>query len=140
LRVANKALIGIVPRSQAIGIGVELRKHGIKFAHSRNRRSIRHIGALIAGGLQLSGADNSFFKRSQFILIHRGSVGGIAADERRVGNGNALLLKSTPGVLKAASNSRIPLRKCAARNKEQRTRQRYACKSLSCFHTDSVDL
>src|SRR5580692_2214459 len=137
--MANKALIGIVPCTQTIGIGVRLREHGIEFAHSRDRRSIRHVGALITRGLELPGANNSFFKRCQLVLIYCGSIGGVTADQWRVRNGNALLLQSTPGVLKAAANPWISLCECAARNDQPRTHRRQASKFLNCFHTDSVD-
>src|SRR5579864_7102202 len=37
LRVAGKALIRIVPRSQSVGIGVELGEHRIEFAQTSDR-------------------------------------------------------------------------------------------------------
>jgi hypothetical protein len=48
LSVARETLVGVVPRSQAIGIGVKLRKHGIELAQSRDRRTIGNIGAVVA--------------------------------------------------------------------------------------------
>src|SRR6202035_2508231 len=56
LRVAGKALIGVVARAQTAGIGVELGERGVEFAQTDDRRAIGYIGTGIAGGFELAGA------------------------------------------------------------------------------------
>src|SRR4249920_1645194 len=62
LCMAGKALIRIVPGSQAVGVGVELGKYRIEFSQSCNGRTIGHIGAVVASGLQLASAQDAFEK------------------------------------------------------------------------------
>src|SRR5262245_43554208 len=46
--MTDEALISVVPRAQSVGIGARLGKHRIQFAG--NRRAIRYVGAVVAGG------------------------------------------------------------------------------------------
>src|SRR5260370_27973794 len=55
LRVAGKALIGVVPRAQTVGIGVELGEHRVEFAQTGDRLAVRHIGTGVEVGLELAG-------------------------------------------------------------------------------------
>ena len=80
LCMAGKALIGIVPRSQAVGVGMELGKHRIEFSQSCNGRAIGHIGAVVASGLQLSSAQDAFEKGCEFIVVDGGVGGWVGAD------------------------------------------------------------
>src|SRR5258708_39554690 len=61
MSVAHKALIGIMPGAQPVGIGANLGENGIQFAG--NRGTIRYIRTVIASGFQLARTQNPFFKR-----------------------------------------------------------------------------
>src|SRR5215470_4185092 len=58
--MTNEALVGIVARAKSVRVGAYLREHGIEL--TRNRRAIRYVGAGVAGGFQLPGAQDAFFK------------------------------------------------------------------------------
>src|SRR5215831_8751174 len=92
LSMAGEALIGVVAGAQSIGIGVQLREGRIELAEARDRRALRHIGTNVTGGLQLPGAQHAFQERSQLIGIDRCSRRRILADDRRMWNGDAVLL------------------------------------------------
>lgn len=84
LRVTQQALIGVVPGTEPIGIGVKLRECRIDFAESDHERAILDVGACVAGRLQLSGAQDPLLEGSQFIDLNRGAVGGIPAYDGRL--------------------------------------------------------
>src|SRR5713101_4879596 len=48
LGMAQEALVGIVARAQAVGIGVELREYRIELAQAHDWRAVRYIRARIA--------------------------------------------------------------------------------------------
>jgi len=48
--MTDEALIGVMPRAQSVGICSNLGKHRIQFAG--NRRTIRYVGAVVAGGFE----------------------------------------------------------------------------------------
>ena len=73
LGMTQKALVGIVPRAEAIGIGVELGEEGVQLSLAYYRRSHRHIGAGVAGRFQLSRSVDPLQKGCQFIGVDRGT-------------------------------------------------------------------
>jgi len=90
LCITDEALIGIVPRPVAIGIGADLRKQRIQL--SRKGRTIRDVITAVAGGLQLSGARNAFLKRLALTLVDGCACGRVRTDQRRMRDWNPLLL------------------------------------------------
>src|SRR5258707_14954797 len=115
--MANKALVGIVARAQAVGIGMELREYRIELAQADNRRAIRHICARIACRFQLAGAIDTFVEGRELIGRNGGAGGWVRADDRRMWNRNTPILKVAGGILQAASHSGICLRE-GGRRKE----------------------
>src|SRR5262249_30713329 len=69
LGVTQKALLGVVPGSKAVGIGVELWKGRIEFAHAHNQASVREIGACIAGRLQLPRSEDALGEGNLFVFV-----------------------------------------------------------------------
>src|SRR5215468_7886970 len=94
--MTDEALIGVMPRAQSVGIGASLGKHRIQFAG--NRRTIRYIGAFVASGFQLAGAQNPFFERCALVVVNRRACIWVRADQRRMWNWNSSLLQSSSRV------------------------------------------
>src|SRR5713101_140517 len=92
LRVAGKALIGVVPRAQAVGIGVELGEHRVELAQTSDRRTVGHVGTGVAGGLELAGAQDTLDEGCQLVVVDCGARGWVRADQRWMRDWNSLLL------------------------------------------------
>src|ERR1700756_2880379 len=105
--MAGETLIRVVPRAQAVGIRVKLRKHRVEFPHPDHRRTIGNIGAIVAGGLKLARTQNPLEERFQLVLVDCFASCWISADHRWMWNRNSLLLQSTTRVLNATPYSGI---------------------------------
>ena len=123
LRVACETLIGIVPRAQSVRIGRELRKQRIKLAAIGDRRSVRHRGAIIAGRLELSCAQDTFTKRRKLVGADGRAGRWMWADHRGLRNLDAAKLQHAGGVLITAPDARILLGERLGREKVQRDKQ-----------------
>jgi hypothetical protein len=90
-------------------------EHRVELAGARDRRPIGEIRALVAGRLELTGAQDPLLE--QFLLIVGGRRIGrrMRLDERRMRDRNSILLKSSRGVLEAAPNSGVFL--CEGRHR-----------------------
>jgi hypothetical protein len=115
LGVAQEALVGVVTRAEAVGVGMELRKYGIELAHSRDRRAVRHVGAGIAGRFQLPRAFDAFEKRRLLIGIDGSAGRRMRADQRRMWNLDAAVLQVARGIVQSAAHARIMLRESGCR-------------------------
>src|SRR5262249_25525585 len=67
LGMAQQALVGIVPGTEAIGVGVELREYRIELAEPGDGRTLRYIRASVARRLQLAGANDSFVEGRKLV-------------------------------------------------------------------------
>src|SRR6266853_3062747 len=107
--MANEALVGIVTRAEAVGIGVELRENRVKLAQPHDWRTLRYIRAGVARRLQLAGAVDAFVEGRQLIGRDGGAGRWVRADNRRMRNLTTPILKVTGGVLLTASHPRVLL-------------------------------
>ncbi|HEY4847426.1 MAG TPA: hypothetical protein VIH87_06420 [Methylocella sp.] len=80
LSMAQEALVRIVPGAKAVRIRVELREQRIKLAQADNRTAIGHVGACVACGFQLPGAEDAFHERDLFVDLNRGPGPRVGAD------------------------------------------------------------
>jgi hypothetical protein len=108
--MAQQALVGIVPGTQAIGVGMELREYRIELAQAHDGRTRRHIRAGVAGRFQLAGAIDAFVKQRQLVGRYGGAGRRVRADNRRMRDLDAPILKIAGGVLRAAADAGICLR------------------------------
>ncbi len=121
-------MIGIVPRPQAVGIRVELGKHRVEFAQAHDRRAVGYIGAVVASGLQLAGAQDPFKKDASSLSLMVSARGRVRADERWMRDWNSLLLQSASRILDPASHAGIFLTEHPVGKDQQRARD---CKSFA---------
>src|SRR5579871_5248714 len=105
--MAGETLIRVVPRAQAVGIRVKLRKHRVEFPHPVHRRTVGDIGTIVAGGLKLTRTQDPLKERFQLVLVNWIACRRILADHRRMWNRNSLLLQSATRVLNATTYSGI---------------------------------
>src|SRR5215470_3449628 len=96
--MAQEALVGVVPRTQAIGVGMELREYRIELAQAHDGRTRRHNRAGVARRFQLAGATDSLVKQRQFVRRNGSTGGRIWTDNRRARDRDAPELKLASGV------------------------------------------
>src|SRR5258708_4104621 len=108
--MANEALVGIVARTETVGIGVELRENRVKLAQPHDRRTLRYIRAGVARRLQLAGAVDAFIEGRELIGRNGGAGRWVRADDRRMRNRDTPILKVAGGVLRTAADAGISLR------------------------------
>jgi len=97
--MANEALVGIVTRAEAVGIGVELRENRVKLAQPHDWRTLRYIRAGVARRLQLAGAVDAFIEGRQLIGRNGGAGRWVRADDRRMRNRDTSILQIACGIL-----------------------------------------
>src|SRR5215813_10380379 len=85
-----EALVGIMSCAQPIRIGVDLWEHRIQFTW--NGGAVCHVGAPIAGRLQLTCAINSLHERRSLVIVHRRAGRGVWTYQRWMGDRNSPLL------------------------------------------------
>src|SRR5215813_11420334 len=103
--MTDEALISVMPRAQPVGIGASLGKHRIQLAG--NRRTFQYVGAGVASGFQLAGAQNPFFERCALVVANRHARLRVRAYQRRMWNRNSSLLQPSPSVSEPPSHPRV---------------------------------
>src|SRR5215510_11838715 len=96
--MTDEALISVMPRAQPVGIGSSLGKHRIQLAG--DRRTFRYVGACVASGFQLAGAQNPFFERCALVVANSRACLRVRAYQGRMWNWNSSLLQSSPSISK----------------------------------------
>jgi hypothetical protein len=113
--VTCKTLIGIVTRTQSVGIGGELREQRVEFFQAVDwifhcGRAVGHHRAIVTGRFKLSGAQNAFDERSFLVVGDFGAGRRMIADEWWRRNLDALGLKPAARVLQSAAHTWVSLR------------------------------
>src|SRR5512133_1828097 len=73
LRVTGKTLVGVVAGAKSVGVGMELGENRVEFALIGDGRAVGDVGAIVAGGLELAGAQNAFGERCQLVVVDSGA-------------------------------------------------------------------
>src|SRR5579885_2753452 len=105
--MTGEALVGVVARTEAVRIRVELREERINLAESGHRGAVSYVGALVTGRFELTGSENAFEERGQFVVVNRCAGGRIRADDWRMRDRNSLIFEAATRVSNTTTNTGI---------------------------------
>src|SRR5262249_46036348 len=113
---AHKALVGVEPGPQGVGVRANLGEHWIQFAW--NRGAIGYVVAAIARGFQLPRAVNPFFEGRPLIVVDGRARFWVRTDQRRMRDRNPSRLQPTSSVCEPSTYTGIAHTRVAIRSSE----------------------